>query len=184
MEQLLGFDRETAMEAVQLYDSEVEPEDADLACVAVGKAVGQEFKPRSSRPSNKRDRTFPASPLMQSWVATGVSRPGARRMPKSQRSTFDLVLINSSGKPQLLAALESNLGSSVFLCQEHHAGGPGFADLKHEAKQLGWTAEGAPACRTSKEGWSAGVAIVAKKGVGVGNVSGGFDHSLEAPRGA
>ena len=121
--------------------------------------------------------------MLQNLVTAGSSRPGAWRPQRSQRQNFDLVLLNSSGKPQLMAALQCSLVASIFLCQEHHAGGPNFVDLKHEAKQLGWTVEGASACRMAREGWSAGVVVVAKAGIGIGNVAGSFDHSLDAARG-
>ena len=114
----------------------------------------------------RRPCAFLASALMHNLASDSRSRPfTSKRGWRSSNRTFDLVLINSSGRPQLMAALQISLGVAVFLCQQHHPSGSAFTDLQHEAKQVGWTAEGALACTTAKDGSSAGVAVVAKKGM-------------------
>ena len=66
----------------------------------------------------------------------------------------------------MMIALRLSVDAAVFFGQEHHAGGSTFVDLQHEARQLGWTAEGALACIAAKDGSSVGVAVIAKKGIG------------------
>ena len=67
----------------------------------------------------------------------GKSRPTAKGADRSIPKTLDLVIMNSSGKPQLLAAIEVNAGAKVVLNQEHHCHGGALADLQHDAKPLG-----------------------------------------------
>ena len=88
-----------------------------------------------------------------------------------------MVILNSSGKPQLVAALRAHLGASVIVCQEHHCRGADLIDLQHDALDLGWSLVGANAHRTAKDGLSAGVAIAARAGARLGKVGTSFDHS-------
>ena len=74
----------------------------------------------------------------------------------------DCIILNSSGKPQLLAALEVNQGEKVVICQEYHCAGAQFADLQYDAKKLGWTLPGAQAMRTVRDRNSVGVAIAVR----------------------
>ena len=52
-------------------------------------------------------------------------------------SPMGCVVLNSSGRPQLLAALTEIGGAKMFLGQEHHSHGASFVDLQHDAKKLG-----------------------------------------------
>ena len=73
---------------------------------------------------------------------------------------FDCVVLNSSGRPQLLAALTVLGGAKIVIGQEHHSHGASFVDLQHDAKAMGWTLVGAPATRTQAEGVFAGVCLL------------------------
>ena len=96
---------------------------------------------------------------------------------------MDCIILNSSCKPQLLAALEVSQGASVVICQEHHCSGAQFPDLQHDAKKLGWAITGPPAIRTSCDGNSAGVAVAVESGIPFCDIGGSFDLSpLASPR--
>ena len=134
----------------------------------------------SSRRGRKTFRCRPAhsgTAAIQEAVTTGRSRPTEKRSRRTRARTSELVLLNSSGKPQLLSALQSGIRADVIINQEHHCTGPGFVDLKHDAHTAGWKLVGAAATRTTKGGTSGGVSIAAKNGIGVGDVCGSFDHS-------
>ena len=108
-------------------------------------------------------------------VATKMQRPRQKRRPNS---TFDILLVNSSGRPQFAAALQScGQRVKVILNQEHQAAGPQFVDLQHDASRVGWKVQGAQAKCTPKGGRSAGTAVACRKPVGMGDIHGSFDHS-------
>ena len=133
-------------------------------------------KKKKKRP--RQQSAFPAAEYMESIARSGRSRrPTATRGSGSNRSTVDIILLNSSGRPQLLAALEESLGASIVMNQEHHCQRPALVDLQYAAKDLGWVLVGAAAARTTKEASSAGVAIAAKTDIRVGSINGKFDHS-------
>ena len=68
---------------------------------------------------------------------------------------MDIVLVNSSGRPQLQQALQyygpttAMMGSDVavgaILGQEHHAKADAWVDLQHRGKALGWQLQGTEA---------------------------------------
>ena len=84
----------------------------------------------------------------------------------------------TSGKPQLLAALETNTGASVVFNQEHHPHGGAFTDLQYDAKASGWSLIGAPAARSAAAGNSAGVSVAVKQGISIGAIGGECDLSV------
>ena len=85
-------------------------------------------------------------------------------------------MLNSSGKPQLLAAMQTDQTATVIVNQDQ-CFGPEFVDLQHDAKNEGWALVVSSANKTVKEGKSCGVAIVAKHGINIGSVAGSLDHS-------
>ena len=139
--------------------------------------TGTSKKPRSSRRC-KEVVDIPSLPFLESIATSGMTRsPQSSRGSRTSRSTFDVVILNSSGKPQLLAALKIHLRASVMINQEHHCAGVDLPDLQTAAKELGWCLIGAEAHRTAKDGVSAGVAIAARAGARLGKVGRSFDHS-------
>ena len=154
-------------------------EHAELPPVCVGPAppVKERAKMRKRRGSK-----MSAEPAGAAVLATveNAALPSAlrRRHQKTKRNILDVLIINTSGRPQLLAVLEVHRGAQVIVCQEHHCAGPSFADLQHDAKKLGWNLTGAPAVRTSREGISAGVCVAARAGISVGDIGGSFDLAL------
>ena len=139
-------------------------------------------KKKRKRPRQKSD--LPAAEYMASMARSGRSRPlTAARGRGSSRSAVDIILLNSSGRPQLLAALQKRMGASIVVNQEHHCQQSALVDLQHAAKDLGWVLVGAAATRTTKDASSAGVAIAAKSGIRVGSIDGKFDHSPAASPG-
>ena len=138
--------------------------------------------PRHTRRKGKQRSTphgeLLASEFMRSIALSGRTRScRAKRSSGKARATFDILLINSSIRPQLAAAMEISQGVSVFANQEHQCSRHAFVDLQYAARDLGWKIVGAPAHLTPKEGYSAGVSIVAKSEIGIGAVGKGFDHS-------
>ena len=153
------------------------PEDRDYGPIYVGARhhqVGRKKVRRRRAPI----ADFPAMQFMQSMAKSGRTRSlRAKRSGGVSGCTVDLLLINSSGKPQLLAALQTGLGIAVVLNQEHHCRKSTFVDLQYEARDSGWTLVGSEAHQTPKDGVSAGVAVVAKAGIAVGPIGDRFDHS-------
>ncbi len=109
----------------------------------------------------------------------GAGRVYARRARgRRQRGCQEgeLWLLNSSGKPQLEAAVccanESGGKCIAILNQEHHQGAARLADLQATAKAHGWTAAAAAAVVSGDGGPSAGVAVLTpshvSSGLGVG----------------
>ena len=140
------------------------------------------FRKRERRPKRRGRREhpgdYPASEVMKSAAVSGRTRGlRSRRGDGKKNATIDILLLNSSGKPQYLAALQVNLGCSIMMNQEHHCGRSALVDLQFDARDLGWKLVGAAAHLTPKDGYSAGVSIATKQGIGVGSVGMKFDHS-------
>ena len=147
--------------------------------------VGAATQPRSPQERKKRrrrrEKMFPATRAISATATSGRTRGmRASRGKGAHRATVDLILINSSGKPQLIAALEESQGASVIINQEHQCHAAAWVDLQHDAKNLGWTLVGASATKTVKDGVSARVAIASTKHVRLGSIGGAFDHSLKS----
>ncbi len=107
-------------------------------------------------------------------------RPRGRRQRGRQagtdRDTIDIWTFNSSGSPQLRAALNfarhhAERKPAVLLSQEHHTTSAKVPDLQEHAKRLGWRIAPAHATTTSEGGVSAGVAICTPS-----HVAAGVDH--------
>ncbi len=99
-------------------------------------------------------------------------RSGRRRNRGGGRRGGGLVslfLVNTSGKPQLLAAIEvlrrrRNVGA--IMIQEHHCRGDALVDCHSAVKQLGWKLADSEAAVGDGGGSSAGTAIAAPRGIG------------------
>ncbi len=121
----------------------------------------------------------PARPAQRGDVGAGAGKVHARRARgRRQRGCHEgeLWLLNSSGKPQLEAAIRAaneTRGKCVaILNQEHHQGPGRLADLQATAKSQGWTVAAAAAVVGGADGPSAGVAVLTPShvasGLGVG----------------
>ena len=153
-----------------------------------GKAVEQPLQPAHGGPSITRlgSRVLLLDLLIPAEAGSsgrGVIRPPApelRRLrnPGTQRGArrrgakpayADVVTLNTSGKPQLLEALRhfkdskapdgSRYKVAAVCCQEHHAVGELWENLRYSAKRLGWQLHGAAGF--------AGEALRCRSGVGV-----------------
>ena len=156
-------------------------DDDHVAPLRVGPA--EELVKRPKKRNHARPNIeIPGQEVLASAVVPAVQST-RKRTQAAQRSRMDCVILNSSGKPQLLAALEVSQGARVVFCQEHHCVGTQFADLQHDAKKLGWALTGAPATRTARDGNSAGVAVAVKAGIPFGDIGGSFDLSPSASPG-
>ena len=104
---------------------------------------------------------------------------GRRRVANTEDGTVSIWTFNSSGAPQLRAAIKHccKSGSDVpvaLLCQEHHAGVEQMPDLQAQFRALGWKLAATKANDTSKGSRSAGV------GVGTPNwVAAGLDDNMK-----
>ena len=105
--------------------------DQSTQVVQVGEAaLKAAHLPRSARTQEKSDAIFFASAMMMDLATSGLSRgPSARRGSRARHHVFDIAIIDSSGKPQLLAALEDSLGAFLVVNQEHQCSGPALVDL-------------------------------------------------------
>ena len=160
------------------------PAEAD-PCTFIPEYVGaatQLRQPQERRRRRaRREKDFPATSALTAMATSGRTRAlRACRGKGAARATVDLILINSSGKPQLIAALQESQGASVVINQEHQCHAAAWVDLQHDAKHLGWTLVGASATKTTKDGVSAGVSIATTKHVRLGPIGGEFDHSLKS----
>ena len=80
---------------------------------------------------------------------------------------MDFLIVNSSGSPQLMAALQTcDKEIVMILNQEHQCAGPAFTDIQAEASSIGWSLHGAQAAITGKDGVSAGVAVAVRPPIG------------------
>ena len=95
-----------------------------------------------------------------------------------------MVILNSSGAPQMLVAL-ATCDETIYIVvnQEHMFAGPAFVDLAHDARSAGWSLTGAQAARTENDGFSAGAAIAVKRPIVTGSVIVKSDHSPRASPG-
>ena len=131
---------------------------------------------KAGRKPRRRAAEHAHAPLpTQLSAVQPLDRRKRNKAPK--RYGFDILLINSSGKPELLATLEAGCNASVVLNQEHHCAGSAYVDLQCDAKAASWTLVGVLAVSTIRDETSAGVAVAAKAGSPVGNVARTFDHS-------
>ena len=153
-------------------------------CLPVRVAAAPPPQLRSCRRARRAagNPTFPGSAAIQAAAAQEPSAPRAR-LKQTKGNSLDCIILNSSGRPQLMAALTISGGAGVIIAQEHHCHGASFVDLQHDARALGWTLLGAPAARTQAEGASAGVCVAVQQGIGVGDVAGAFDLSPPATPG-
>ncbi len=106
--------------------------------------------------------------------AAGRRRPRGRR-GRGQGAQWDIVLLNSSGRPQLLSALEQlpRKTTAALLSQEHHAATARVPDLQHQIRARGWKPGVVAAVDTQSGGSSAGVAVVVPSHIGWGSVQKG-----------
>ncbi len=94
-------------------------------------------------------------------------RPRGKRMRGGRGEeewAVDIVHLNGSGAPQLIAALKSLGGdrgrTAALLVQEHHARGAALADLDDKVRKLGWKLAPTAATDGRKGGNSAGTAVI------------------------
>ena len=107
--------------------------------------------PKKGRRRCRRPQLLRGAEVIEALPTSGRARPaGAFRSKKTRARGCEIILLNSSGKPQLLAAMQSDPNAAVTINQEHHCFGPEFVDLQHDAKNEGWSLVGSFANRTSK----------------------------------
>ena len=102
---------------------------------------------------------------------------GRRGSGSAEESTVSVWTFNSSGAPQLRAAInqccnEGAKGPVAILCQEHHAASEQLPDLQAQIRALRWRLAAARADTTSKGGRSAGVGICTPSWIEAGVDSG------------
>ena len=108
----------------------------------------------------------------------GITRRRVERGSRGKRAQCELVILNSSGPPQLRAALLScDPEVTAIMNQEHQCRGSSYVDLQYEAKSLGWNLQGSQAAQSSLEGVSAGVCVASRTAVGRGLIHGKADLS-------
>ena len=104
-------------------------------------------------------------------------RPGPAAAPKvrgSKPKFNDIVLLNSSGRPQLVQALQyyknknDGVAAQLILNQEHHARGQAWNDLQLKARQLHWHLQGAQASSAAGHASAAGVSVATRAHVSMG----------------
>jgi ribonuclease HI len=149
-----------------------------------------------SRTASAADSRFKTVLEVEPEVRNRVPRP----------KFVDIVTLNSSGVPQLEAAmnlfgneptwkklreqehaesgeaLERPVAVAAILGQEHHAKKLAFADFQHRSKKCGWKLHGAPAAKGDGGGDSAGVCIAANAQFELGAAT-GLAHDL-SPKGS
>jgi len=134
-------------------------------------------------------------------------RPGPKPKKKSRPSTVDVVVLNTTGLPQLKSAMDyyrleggrhraqlvagrkkpPTVGAIV--AQEHHATGTAWADLQAQAFRAGWSMAGVAAVRDGPRAarGTSGVCVAAAKHLGLsdgGNASCSPEGSLGRAAGA
>ncbi len=122
-------------------------------------------------------------------AALGPRRPRPRG--RGGKGYIDIVTVNTSGQPQLHAALQHEIISPVrqqgesrknrvaaVACQEHHARLHGWVDLQHRARSHGWIAHGAEATSTDAGGASAGVLVATPAHLGSAPPFGGLQDDF------
>ena len=98
---------------------------------------------------------------------------GRRGAAKPEEDTVSLWTFNSSGAPQLRAAINHCCKSSgdvpvAILCQEHHAGAEQLPDLQAQIRAVGWKLAATKANITLKGSRSAGVGVCTPSWVAAG----------------
>jgi hypothetical protein len=107
-------------------------------------------------------------------------RGRGRRQRSGEADTVSIWTFNSSGAPQLRAAVSHCRACRgdvpvAILCQEHHAGAEQLADLQAQVRKDGWRIAASRATQTVAGGWSAGVGICTPA-----HVAAGVDSALTA----
>ena len=148
---------------------------------SVGPATMNELRrKRAGRRRRKQQSEADPPPTVLVEASNPSKRRNRTRRKNSRQGTgcVKILLLNSSGRPQLEAALQScEKDVGVILNQEHHANGMAFVDLQYEADRAGWKLQGAQAKHTDKNSFSAGTAIACRKRIGMGDVNAAYDHS-------
>ena len=84
------------------------------------------------------------------------------RRPKTQ----DVIVLNTSGIPQLESALKhyksGGKQAAVILAQEHHAGNGLWTDLQLKARGMHWKVQGAPAAQEDSGTYTAGTCVATR----------------------
>ena len=140
-------------------------EDNDRHTMVAGRAA----PPRQWR---KRQRakipqlTWPHVQHMSEQVGAHAGTMNKRiraRRPKSGSQHADILLINSSGRPQLIAsAAHSQKRVAAEINKENQCRDEKWADLCADFKKMGWKLAGAQAGVTAKKGLSAGIAVAVR----------------------
>ena len=100
-----------------------------------------------------------------------------KRCKQGRRAKCEVLILNSSGPPQLRAALLTcDPSVMAILNQEHHCSESSFVDLQYDARSVGWNLHGVHAAKTA-DGFSAGVCIATRTSVGRGLIHDSCDHS-------
>ncbi len=120
--------------------------------------------------------------------APPLAHGGQRRMRprgKRRRQQMSFYLANTSGKPQLLNALDQlrhRRGMTVaVMCQEHLTPFRGLADLQHSTRAIGWKFAPSPAARGKGGGPSAGVGVAVPAQHGWATAGGADTWDLSPP---
>ena len=151
--------------------------------LTVGPAVERSRRPPRRR--RKGDRppvvawpgtTTPPTPTSSAEVLA-VAYSEGKRCKQGRRAKCEVLILNSSGPPQLRAALLTcDPSVMAILNQEHHCSESSFVDLQYDARSAGWKLHGAHAAKTA-DGFSAGVCIATRTSVGRGLIHDSCDHS-------
>ena len=105
---------------------------------------------------------------------------------------MDVVVLNSSGWPQLDAAMDFYRGRedaggvsiAAILGHERHASGQAWVDLQHRARSGGWKLQGAQAVQCDSGRRSAGTCVAASAHVELSSAAGcPFDCSPQGSEG-
>ena len=111
------------------------------------------------------------------------------RVRGKRPTTLDMVILNSSGIPQMDKALEHYGRSTkeeedkkvaLILGQEHHAAGMAWHDMQHKARAHGWQLQGAQAQPGEGGTWKAGTCIAVKAQFGLGKAA-QMPHDISPP---
>ena len=85
------------------------------------------------------------------------------RRPKSESPHADILLINSSGRPQLIASIaHSQKRVAAVINQEHQCRDEKWVDLRADFKKMAWKIAGAQAMVIAKKGSSVGAAVAVR----------------------
>jgi hypothetical protein len=136
------------------------------AAAAVDVSGGQRDRRLVHPPTGE---SFP--PSQTQGEAGGAPAPRRRKRGGGRRGRglTAIYLVNTSGRPQMLAAVEvvrQKGGSAAILVQEHQSRGAAMVDLHHQVKEMGWKVADTEAVIGAGGGSSAGTCIVAPRSVG------------------